>query len=404
MNRRIRRRLSCFIVLLVVVLVAFNILPKGRLSDLGRLVPDINEISTSVSDILPVPATSAGPTPTPLSSNAGGSEGLTDLLVPAGYGVRGSWFELYFTNPASPLASQLTGGPDGPLAAAIDEARLSVDVAVYSLSLNSIRAALIRAHKRGVQVRVVMESDNSDRADPQALVAAGIPFLGDRREGLMHDKFVIIDRSEVWMGSMNFTDSGGYEDNNNLIRIRSTRVAENYMVEFDEMFLSDLFGPDVLAATPNPRVTIDGTPLDIFFSPDDNVDDNLLDLLNNAHESIYFMAYSFTSDPLGEAIRERAQAGVTVGGLMDSSQVASNIGTEYDAFRQAGLDVRVDAIDGLMHHKVIVIDGQIVVTGSYNFTASAEDRNDETVIVIYDPAIAAQFLAEYQRVYAQAQP
>jgi phosphatidylserine/phosphatidylglycerophosphate/cardiolipin synthase-like enzyme len=404
MNRRSRRNLSRLIVVIVILLVAYNLLPKDTLLNLDKLMPDVGKISTSVSDILPAVLTPAAPSPTPLVTNAAGSGSLTDLGIPAGFGVRGSWFELYFTNPASPMASQQTGGPDGPLAAAIDEARLSVDVAIYSLSLDSIRDALIRAHNRGVQVRVVMESDTSDRSAPQDLIEAGIQFLGDRREGLMHFKFVVIDRSEVWMGSMNFTDPGAYEDNNNLIRIRSVKMAENYTAEFEEMFVSDMFGPDALAATPHPRVTIDNTPIDVYFSPDDNVDDSLVDLLNNAGESIYFLAYSFTSDPLGQAIRDRAERGVTVGGVMDASQVVSNIGTEYDAFVQAGLDVRQDAIDGLMHHKVLIIDGQIVVTGSYNFTASAEERNDETLIVIYDPVIASQYLAEYQRVYAQSQP
>src|SRR5687768_11861375 len=56
---------------------------------------------------------------------------LTRIQLGAGRGIRGSWFEIYFTDTQSPLASQMTGGPDGPLAAAIDEARLSVDIAIY---------------------------------------------------------------------------------------------------------------------------------------------------------------------------------------------------------------------------------------------------------------------------------
>ena len=329
---------------------------------------------------------------------------LTDIPLPAGYGVRGAWFELYFANPAAPLASQKTGGPDGPLIAAIDSARLSVDAAIYSLSLDSVRDALIRAYQRGVQVRVVMESDNMDRSDPQRLKDAGIPMLGDRREGLMHNKFLVIDRAEVWTGSMNLTDNGAYKDNNNFMRIHSSEVAEDYEAEFNEMFLDDQFGKDAVAATPNPRVTLDGTPLDIYFSPDDHVQAALVDLLDNAQSSIYFLAYSFTADPLGETIRRRAAAGVTVAGVMEADQVASNIGSEYDTFRAAGLDVRRDGNSGLMHHKVMIIDGQIVVTGSYNFTASAETTNDENLIVIYDPAIAGQFMQEFRRVYAAAEP
>jgi phosphatidylserine/phosphatidylglycerophosphate/cardiolipin synthase-like enzyme len=186
------------------------------------------------------------------------------------------------------------------------------------------------------------------------------------------------------------------------MRIRSVKVAGDYTKEFEEMFIDDKFGPDVVPKTPNPRVTIDGTPLDIYFSPDDGVSASLADLISNAQKSIYFLAYSFTSDPLGEAIRERAQEGVKVKGVMETEQVASNIGTEYDSFSQAGLDVHKDGNPGQMHHKVMIIDGQIVVFGSYNFTSSAETHNDENLIVVYNSDIAVQFMAEFERVYDQA--
>ena len=85
----------------------------------------------------------------------------------AGYGVQGPWFELYFTDPTSPLSPQGTGGVDGPIVEAIDDARLTIDVAAYSLGLNSVRNALLRAHDRGVTVRIVMETGNMDRSDPR---------------------------------------------------------------------------------------------------------------------------------------------------------------------------------------------------------------------------------------------
>ena len=56
-----------------------------------------------------------------------------------------------------------------------------------------------------------------------------------------------------------------------------------------------------------------------------------------------------------------------------------------------------------MHHKVMIVDESIVIFGSYNFTNSAETRNDETLLVIYNKDIAAQFMAEFQKVYAQSQ-
>jgi phosphatidylserine/phosphatidylglycerophosphate/cardiolipin synthase-like enzyme len=349
-------------------------------------------VLSACGEVTQTPPPEVDVTPTP-------GTGLTPIELEVGYGVKGAWFELYFTDPTNPLSPQGTGGVDSPLVKAIDAARLSVDVAAYSLSLNSVRFALINAHNRGVTVRIVMESTNMDRSDPQALIAAGIPIVGDEQQGLMHDKFMVIDKSEVWLGSMNFTDSGTYDDNNNMIHILSTKVAENYSVEFKEMFEDHKFGPDVVAETPNPTVTLDGTKIDIYFSPDDGVLNALAPLLNSAEESIYFLAYSFTSNDLGAIVRGKNEAGLTVQGVMDEEQVKSNQGTEYDPFLQAGVNVRIDGIEGLMHHKVFIIDGKIVAFGSYNFSQSAEVNNDENLIIIYNEAIAQQFLLEFQRVW-----
>lgn len=347
-----------------------------------------------------VPTAAPTQTQAPLTATAG--TGVTRIELPSGYGVRGPWFELYFTDPSDPLSSQGTGGVDGPLVEAIDAARLSIDVAAYSLSLNSVRNALIHAHERGATVRVVMESSNMDRSDPQRLIEAGIPVIGDERDGLMHDKFMVIDKADVWMGSMNFTDGGAYDDNNNLMRIRSPKIAENYTKEFEEMFIDDKFGEDIVPETPNPTITIDETRINTYFSPDDGVLAALVPVLESARESIYFLAYSFTSNQLGDIVRQKAEAGLTVEGVMDDEQVRSNEGTEFDPFRQAGLDVRLDGIDGLMHHKVFIVDQKIVAFGSYNFSQNAESRNDENLLIVYNPVIAEQFLFEFQRVQRQA--
>jgi len=128
----------------------------------------------------------------------------------------------------------------------------------------------------------------------------------------------------------------------------------------------------------------------------------LYNLLSEAEKSIYFLAFSFTSNELGEIVRTKAEAGLDIKGVMDKEQVASNTGTEYDPFRQAGLDVRIDGNDGQMHHKVFIVDEKIVVLGSYNFSKAAEERNDENILIIYNEAIAKFFVQEFERVYAHA--
>ncbi|MCC6500008.1 MAG: DUF1669 domain-containing protein [Anaerolineales bacterium] len=327
---------------------------------------------------------------------------LTPIDLQTGYGVKNAWFELYFTDPVDPFSSQATGGVDGPLVEAINAARLSVDVAAYSLTLNSVRNALLNAHDRGVTVRMVMESTNMDTSDVEHLLEAGIPIVGDKQDGLMHDKFMVIDKSEVWLGSMNFTDSGSYEDNNNLIRIRSTKMAENYTKEFEEMFLENRFGEITTAETPHPSLTIDSTRVDTFFSPDDGVLNYVAAVLSGAEESVYFLTFSFTSNDLGDIVRQKAEDGLVVQGVMDEEQVKSNQGTEYDPFKQADLDVRIDGIEGQMHHKVFIVDESIVIVGSYNFSQSAETRNDENLLIIYNEAIAQEFMKEFERVWKVA--
>jgi len=328
---------------------------------------------------------------------------ITQVVTPGDGGDASvDWYNIYFTEPVASGGS-LRGGPDKALVDAIRGARLSVDVAALQIDLWSLRDALIDAQRRGLAVRIVTESEYLDGEEMQALIEAGIPVLGDRREGLMHNKFAIVDRQEVWTGSMNLTVNGAYRNNNNLVRVRSSKLAEDYTVEFEEMFVDDRFGPGSPANTPHPSFSLDGTLLEVYFSPDDGVAGRLLALIGQASQSIYFLAYSFTSDNLAEALIERAAAGVSVAGVLEESQYKSNTGGQFDRLREAGLDVRLDGNPRNMHHKVLIIDEEIVVTGSYNFSKSAETRNDENVLIIHRPDIAAAFLSEFKDVYAEAQ-
>jgi phosphatidylserine/phosphatidylglycerophosphate/cardiolipin synthase-like enzyme len=145
-------------------------------------------------------------------------------------------------------------------------------------------------------------------------------------------------------------------------------------------------------------VTIDGTRS--IYSADDGVLQHSFRVGKRTGK--YLFPLSFTQS-LGEIVRQKAEAGVTIAGVMDDEQVRSNQGTEYDPFRQADLDVRLDGIDGLMHHKVFIVDKKIVVFGSYNFSQNAEERNDENLVIIYNPVIAQQFIFEFKRVQEQAQ-
>jgi phosphatidylserine/phosphatidylglycerophosphate/cardiolipin synthase-like enzyme len=309
------------------------------------------------------------------------------------------FLSIFFTTATT---DQFRGGPDRFLADALDQARSQIDAALYDLNLWSIRNALIRAHERGVLVRLVVEQDSLDRPEIQELIAAGIPTVPDDRPSLMHNKFVIIDGVEVWTGSMNLTVNGAYRHLNNLVRVRSTRLAENFTVEFEEMFSEGYFGETVLENTPHPAITIDGVLIETYFSPDDDPSLRLIELILSAEESIDFMYYSFTSDPIADAILFQDSQGIAVRGVLDAYQEWVGLGGEYQRFKNQGLDVYLDDHPEKLHHKLLIIDQTIVVTGSYNLTRSAEVRNDENILIIHDREIAAVFLTEFEWVYEDA--
>ena len=306
------------------------------------------------------------------------------------------WYSIYFTNPEGASASTLRGGPDAKLATAIDEATSSVDVAAQEIDLWSIRDALIGAHDRGLRVRVVTESDYLSNAEIQAMTLSGIPLRADGREALMHHKFVVIDSEEVWTGSMNLTVNGAYRNNNNLLRIQSSEIASHFTDEFEEMFTEDRFGalswPEAAQSVTAP----DATEIEVWFSPDMNVADRIHALILGAERNIHVMAFNLTLDTISDAIQRQAAGGVEVRGLFDADQ-AQNQGSDISRLEEMGVEIVLDRNPRKMHHKVIVIDERIVITGSYNFSRNAEEQNDENVLIIHSSELAAEYLIEFSR-------
>jgi len=382
--------------------IAFILQACGNQGVVPTNSPSVTEPVPSVVTDLPVIELTATAAP--------GGEFFSSVPFRSGLGFRAPWFELYFIDPTNPFAQREVGSVDALVAASIIAARQSVDVAIRFLSLESITNALITASRRGVPVRVVAETDNlTGRYDFQLLQAAGIPIIDDQQPGLMNDTFIVIDHNQVWTGSVDYDISGVYREYNSVVRVFSPEIAADFTKEFDEMFVNNQFGQLVAPETPYPSVIIQGSQVDVLFSPDDFVVSRLSQLLGGAQQSIYFLAYSFGSNDLGNIIREKAAQGIVVGGVLEFDQVDPNLANpnpnqleELNLFRQAGLDVRLDGGPELMNHKIIIIDGRIVVMGSYDFTNRAENENDENVLIIYDEKVAQKFMEEFQRVQSRA--
>lgn len=322
--------------------------------------------------------------------------------------TRSDWWEVYFVdyvNHNDPEHYENT--IESELISKIDAAETSIHIASFEFDLDPVAEALIRAHERGVEVQWVTDDEHGleadeepDRGQFEMLEDAGIELKDDQRGALMHNKFWIFDEKTVWTGSTNITENGIFEQDNNVIVVHSPALAEIYKREFDEMWAGE-FGPRSTSTVDNQHISIEGTEIQVLFSSEDDVVEHLLPYLESAEESIHFMAFSFTHDDIGEIMRDKDDEGLTVMGVFEktgSSTEYSELGEMYCD----GMAVRRDENGGFLHHKVIVIDERIVITGSLNFSDNANESNDENVIIIDNAEIASLYMQELNRIWAMA--
>jgi phosphatidylserine/phosphatidylglycerophosphate/cardiolipin synthase-like enzyme len=139
----------------------------------------------------------------------------------------------------------------------------------------------------------------------------------------------------------------------------------------------------------------------ICFSRVDDCSSIIINLIDSAEKYVHVAIYSFTLDSLGDALVRARDRGVEVKVVIEREQ-ADVKGSEYERLLKAEVDVRLDGNKYLMHHKFMIVDGEIVVTGSYNWSYGAEENNDENMIVVSNPDVARLYEAEFQRVWGQA--
>lgn len=318
------------------------------------------------------------------------------------------WWQVYFTDPLifnDP--GNYAGSVEDKLIQQINAAQTSIHISAFEFSLTPVAEALIAAHNRGVQVQWLTDDKNGLNYDTQPgrgqfamLLAAGIEVKDDARSALMHNKFWIFDGHTVWTGSTNATVNGIFKQNNNVLVIHSTEIAYIYEREFQELW-SGRFGPRAPSTVNTQWAILDGTPIQVLFSAEDRAVDHLVALVNDAETSIRFLAFSFTDYPLAKAMIDRSAAGVDLKGIYETFG-STGTGSEMKTFLCAGLLVRQDGNGSFLHHKVIIIDEQIVVTGSLNYSSNADESNEENVVILDNPDIANLYLQEFDKLWGQA--
>ncbi len=140
----------------------------------------------------------------------------------------------------------------------------------------------------------------------------------------------------------------------------------------------------------------------VYFSPRGGGTEAVVEALNRATNSVLVQAYSFTSAPIAKAVVEAHRRHLQVAVILDKSQRTEKY-SSADFLRNAGVATFIDSAHAIAHNKVMVIDGSVVITGSFNFTKAAQENNAENLLVINDRELAAKYTANWKTHLAHSQ-
>jgi phosphatidylserine/phosphatidylglycerophosphate/cardiolipin synthase-like enzyme len=141
----------------------------------------------------------------------------------------------------------------------------------------------------------------------------------------------------------------------------------------------------------------------VYFSPLGGCTEAIVDVLNHATNSVYVQAFSFTSTPIAKALVDAHQRKVMVRVILDDSQRSEKY-TEADFLEHYGIPPLIDSKHAIAHNKIMIVDEGIVITGSFNFTKSAEEKNAENLLVINDPVLARKYAENWRLHEAHTEP
>jgi phosphatidylserine/phosphatidylglycerophosphate/cardiolipin synthase-like enzyme len=362
--------------------------------------------------------------------------------------ARGGKFETYFNYPGSNNGNGINTTADDIVVQLIDRASQKIDFAIMGFSQRTIVMALVRAYRRGVQLRFVGDAKHmfGTQLGYMEMDRINVPMQVGNQSHIMHNKFFVFDNRMVVTGTGNITPTGFDRNDNNWVLIDSPQVAADFTVEFEQMF-AGRFGFAKERNVNGNKYAVGEGHLEVHFSPKEDTVGRMLQAIEEATHSIEFTIFAFTKDQIGSAfivkdrefkhynaccdpalqgdlegdalalctatvICEETFVRKYVRGVIDRSQLHSN-GPYHEAYRllAAGLDLHLDGNDnarqpgdyqaggGRLHTKTMMMDARtdhpVILTGSFNWSSSATVSNDETLLVMSNDTNIGRQYADY---------
>ncbi len=166
------------------------------------------------------------------------------------------------------------------------------------------------------------------------------------------------------------------------------------------LHLADLARGD---APKDPPATPNAATARAHFSPGNDCLDAICNEFRRAKAKADVCVFTITDDRIRSAMLDARRRGVTIRVVSDNDK-AMDEGSDIEPLRRAGIEVRVDDTEAHMHHKFTVFDGATLVTGSYNWTRSAANANQENIVVTADRALVDAFEAQFEKLWRQFAP
>ncbi|MBI4351786.1 MAG: DUF1669 domain-containing protein [Elusimicrobia bacterium] len=304
-----------------------------------------------------------------------------------------------------------------PIVEAIGRTRRTLDVALYNLQLDAAVEALVKAKARGVKVRVLFDEAHvfpQAGKQIQAVLDSGIETRvmdGRGGTGAMHCKYAVFDGTLLETGSANwsgFAETFSYE---NIMFTADRDIVAGYGGNFEWMWrqarpASDpgapAAKPTAPPSDPTPDVNFNGALLpDYAFSPRGGTEAAIVKAIDAARAEADVAMFTFTSGNIMAALRRASARGVAV-------KLMLFIGQKFpfaDEAKAGRMDLRFKTgrlEQGQMHNKFAVLDGRLLINGSYNWTATAENSNTENTIFTMEPEYVKPYKAEFDKLYLKA--
>jgi len=286
----------------------------------------------------------------------------------------------------------------------LDEAKAEVVIAHYSIRYLPIRDKLIELHKRGVDVKIVIDKQNAKKGYntvDDELESVGIKIVRTKPLGdsIMHLKTCVIDNKIVMTGSYNWDTAAMVANDENMVLIRDAKIAAVYKNEVLEIMESEknrALGEKVSHVIAGENVKDN---VSIYFSPETNLSKKIQDEIKKAKKSVEIAMFTFTQKDIANSVitaAERNIDDVTV--IMEQKQTwftwvdeaFENTAKERTNFNFVRAENKL-AGHSAMHNKFCIIDGETVITGASNWAKSGTAKPNEDIIIIKDKNVAKAY-------------